>query len=285
MTQLVELQSRVDEFREAGFEVFVVSYDPEPALASFAARHDITYDLLSDVESEVIRRFGILNTVIDPGDQRAWPYYGVPFPGTYVVDESGVVTEKFFNRHYATRTSPTTILDKALGRAVARPESPEATRSARQAEVSAFFAGEDMKLEVANTLHVRLELADGLHVYGEPLPDGFYATTATVRPSTGIRIGEPIYPRTTPQDFPALGVTLNTYEGVVDIAVPVTRTAEWDELAQFRRRAGFPPLRAVTLDVEVNYQACNDTICYRPERVRFSVPVPAADLVFPTLEP
>jgi hypothetical protein len=147
--------------------VYVVSYDPAPALASFADRYDITYDLLSDAGSAVIRRFGILNTIIDPGDQRAWPYYGVPYPGTYVVDESGVVTEKFFNRHYATRTSATTILDKALGRAVARPESPDATRSARQAEIAAFFAGKDMKLEVANTLHVRIELADGLHVYGE----------------------------------------------------------------------------------------------------------------------
>ena len=265
--------------------MFVVSYDPEVALAEFADQYDITYDLLSDVGSVVIRRYGILNTVIDPGDERAWPYYGVPFPGTYVVDESGVVTEKFFSRHYATRTSPTTILDTALGRAVARPESPEATRSARQAEISAFFAGRDMKLEVANTLHVRLELADGLHVYGEPLPDGFYATTATVRPSTGIRVGEPVYPQTTPRAFPALDVTLNTYEGVVDIAVPVTRTAEWDELAEFRRRAGFPSLAAVTLDIEVNYQACSETICYRPERVRFSIPVPTADLLLPSFEP
>ena len=285
MTQLVELQSRVDEFKAEGFEVYVVSYDPEPALARFAERYDITYDLLSDVGSAVIRRLGILNTIIDPGDSRAWPYYGIPYPGTYVVDESGVVTEKFFNRHYATRTSPTTILDKALGRLVARPESPDATRSASRAEVSAFFAGKDMKLEVANTLHVRIELADGLHVYGEPVPDGFHATTATLRPSEGIRIGEPIYPPTTPRAFPVLGVTLNTYEGVVDVAVPVTRTAAWDDLSEFRRRMGFPPLKEVTLDVEVNYQACSETVCYLPERVRFSVPVPAADLVFPVFEP
>ena len=124
MTQLVELQDRVDEFKSAGFDVYVVSYDSQPSLARFADRYGITYDLLSDAGSAVIRRFGILNTIIDPGDRQARPYYGIPYPWTYVVDASGVVTEKFFNRHYATRTSPTTILDKALGRALTRPESP-----------------------------------------------------------------------------------------------------------------------------------------------------------------
>jgi hypothetical protein len=106
-----------------------------------------------------------------------------------------------------------------------------------------------------------------------------------VRPSEGVRVGQPIYPPTTPKAFPALGVTLNIYKGVVDVTVPVTRTAQWDGLADFPRRAGFPPLRAVGLEVEANYQACSETTCYQPERVRFRVTVPAADLVYTVLEP
>jgi peroxiredoxin len=121
MTQLVELQERIQEFRSAGFEVYAISYDPQAALRRFADRYAITYHLLSDAGSEVIRRFGILNTLIDPGDRRAWPYYGVPFPGTYVTNQSGIVTEKFFNRHYATRVSSATILDTALGRVLPAP--------------------------------------------------------------------------------------------------------------------------------------------------------------------
>jgi len=284
MTQLVELQDRIDEFRAAGFDVYAISYDPQPALQRFADRYSITYDLLSDAGSVVIRRFGILNTIIDPRDRRAWPYYGIPFPGTYVVNESGVVTEKFFNRHYATRTSPATILDKALGRMLARPESPAAMRRGRQATVTAFFGGKDLKLEVANTLHVRLELPEGLHVYGEPLPEGFHKTTVTLRPSAGIRVGTPIYPPTTPKSFGALGVTLNVYAGVVDVRVPVTRNAKWNSLAELRGRLGFPPLTAMDLDIVVNYQACSETICFRPESVRLSVTVPTTDLVYPTIE-
>ena len=33
------------------------------------------------------------------------------------------------------------------------------------------------------------------------------------------------YPPTYPREFPALGVTLNVYEGVVDVAIPVTPNA------------------------------------------------------------
>ena len=59
----------------------------------------MTYDLLSDVDSAVIREFGILNTLISPDDPEQAAgrgFYGVPFPGVYVTDESGVVSEKFF---------------------------------------------------------------------------------------------------------------------------------------------------------------------------------------------
>ena len=69
----------------------------------------------------MIERFGILNTLIDPDDPDVRhptlgvSFYGIPFPGTYVVDESGIVTEKFFNRHYATRPSAGTSLDTAFG--------------------------------------------------------------------------------------------------------------------------------------------------------------------------
>jgi peroxiredoxin len=40
-----------------------ISYDPVEVLAAFASQHTITYPLLSDVGSVVIKRFGILNPV------------------------------------------------------------------------------------------------------------------------------------------------------------------------------------------------------------------------------
>ena len=223
----------------------------------------------------MIREFGILNTIIDPEDPRAERFYGLPFPGTYVVDAEGVVTEKFFNRHYATRTSAGSILDTALGRVLRHEESPDDAHRAERATVTAFLSDPTMTLEVTNTLYVRMEMAEGLHIYGEPLPDDYYATTVSVEPTPGVTIGDPIYPPTTPMRFDALGVTLNVYEGIVDIAVPITPRAE------LFGPDYTPTQETVELDVVVDYQACSDTVCYLPEVARLSLSVPTSALNLP----
>ena len=79
--------------REAGVRLYAISYDDPEALADFAAAHGIEYPLLADPEAEVIRSFGILNTLIPPEEAE---YFGIPFPGAYVTDHQGIVVAKFF---------------------------------------------------------------------------------------------------------------------------------------------------------------------------------------------
>ena len=88
----------------------------------FARRHGITFPLLSDDDSEAITAFGILNTVAEEaqgpnGDDPdvladvakyvavsgADPMMvGTPFPGTFVLDRQGRVTQRFFEAFYRT---------------------------------------------------------------------------------------------------------------------------------------------------------------------------------------
>ena len=217
----------------------------------------------------MITQFGILNTLIEPDGPLAEQFYGLPFPGTYVVDGNGVVTEKFFNKHYATRTSAGTILDSALGRALRHEEAPAAAHGAPRVGFSAFLSDPQLTLEVASTLNVRIEMEEGYHVYAEPLPDDYYPTTVRLEPVSGLEIGEAVYPPTTPMRFDALDVTLNVYEGSADIAIPVTAMAE---LVQ----AGG---ETVDLDVVVDYQVCSDTVCYLPEEARLSLSAPVSGLL------
>lgn len=105
-------------------KVFAVSYDPQDGLADFARTYGITYDLLSDSDSAVITRFGILNTLIDPTEPDAEVFYGIPFPGTYTVDASGIVVRKYFNQHLATRDAPERFLEEAGGQIVLSPDAP-----------------------------------------------------------------------------------------------------------------------------------------------------------------
>ncbi len=226
----------------------------------------------------MIREFGILNTLISPDDPEQGAgrsFYGLPFPGVYVTDGDGVVTEKFFHRHYATRESAGTIRDTALGEILARHETPAVELGSDQVRISAFLSDAAMQFETQATVHVRFELAEGLHMYGRPLPDGYIASEATIPDTPGLRVGAARYPPTRPREFPQLGVTLNVYEGDVDVAIPVTPNVE-----VFHRSNPDRP-DVVEVPVSVLYQVCSETICYTPRTETFSVSAPFQPLLTP----
>ena len=124
-------------------------------------------------------------------------------------------------------------------------------------------------------LYVRFELSEGLHIYGAPVPEGFFATEIEVKETKGVRAGEPIYPASKPRRFEALGATLNLYEGVVDVAVPVTATKDVRNWMQERTED------SVKIEIAVTYQACSETVCYPPRTVNLTVEVPLAEIVMP----
>ena len=95
-SQLVELERNLATFEREGVKVFAISPDSKEVLQSFATKHGISYPLLSDRERRVINELGILNTHIP--EHHEW--YGVPYPGFFMVDRDGVVFEKsFINEH------------------------------------------------------------------------------------------------------------------------------------------------------------------------------------------
>jgi len=228
----------------------------------------------------VIKKFGILNTLISPDDEEVdrrsgRSFFGMPFPGVYVTDEEGVVVEKFFYRHYASRGSAGSIVSAALGKILMPKESPREALSTDQLKITAFLVDESLKLEYRSQLYVRLELAEGFHIYGGDLPERFVATTVSVGETKGLHVGTPSYPKTTPKRFDALDVTLNVYKRVVDIVIPVSLTAEvmnWT----IRNKP-----ESMEIPVRVNYQVCSDTHCYFPKSVLLPVKAPVSAHLMP----
>jgi len=80
--------------------------------------------MLSDPNSEIIRQFEIFNDTISETDARQ---YGIPHPGTFLVDEQGIVRHKFFEEKYVHRVTMATISPTASG---SRP--PRAHRASRR---------------------------------------------------------------------------------------------------------------------------------------------------------
>ena len=86
-------------------------------------------------------------------------------------------------------------------------------------------------------------------------------------------MGDAQYPTTHPRAFPELGVTLNVYEGVVDVAIPVTPNAEVYHGSNVDR----PEI--VNLPVSVLFQVCSETICYVPRTEELSLDIPFEPLL------
>ena len=276
MTQLGELQDALTAFQAAGIKLYAISYDEPDALAAFAKAHGIEYPLLSDADSALITRYGILNTLIEAGEV---PFYGIPFPGTYVVDESGVVVEKFFPRHLANRESAETVLDSALGRVLMSEEEAPATYEDDDVRITAFLRGGKgtLKAGPVRRLIVRFELREGLHIYGEPVPEGMVATAVRVNGPEGLVVEDPVFPPTRTLRLEGSGVELQIFEGTVDIALPVWANSKLVSLVQ--------PLEQTSarLDVTVRYQACDERTCLVPRTERLVVEVPIEPLTVPNL--
>lgn len=224
----------------------------------------------------MIRRYGILNTEIRPGDL---PAYGVPFPGSYVTDENGVVVEKFFHDSYKKRDSAESLLDAALGQVLAGKETAAVSGGDDDVRVSAFVHGGrgTVRQGIVRKLVVRFALREGLHIYGEPVPEGMVATRVEVSGPEGLVTHAPVLPPTRPLRLAGLDLTLHVWDGVVDIAVPFHPRAELVSECRPLDRDSVP------IDVTVRYQACDDTSCLAPRTERFRLEVGLEPVDMPNL--
>jgi hypothetical protein len=245
-------------------------------LREFSEKQHIPFPLLSDVDSEVITRFGILNDEISKDDAMLW---GIPFPGVYVTDERGVVVAKFFHDTYKKRDSPENLIDAALGKIVLDDATPRAEAGEPDIRITAAIHGGKgtIRQGIVRKLVVRFELAAGLHLYGEPVPEGMIPTTVRVEGPPGLVVLEPVLPPTEPLRLEAMDVELQVWSGTVDIVVPFYATGE---LASEARPLDMP---SASLEVTLRYQACDDTTCLLPKTEKLTLELPLDVVDIPNL--
>jgi hypothetical protein len=258
----VELQQQKDEFANAGIEVFAISYDRQDAQTAFAEQHDIDYHMLADEDSAVIKQYGILNTLIAEDEG----VYGIPFPGSYLVDEAGLVEEKFFHREYQIRETGSTVLRSGFGAAFDLSDVP-CVEVEGDAKITATLGGASLASMQRGDLYVRIELDEGLHVNGPKVPDGFFATEVTVTAPEGVRVGETMYPQTTPFKIEGIDEQFDVFEGGVEVSVSLISTLREGE--------------TLPLEIAVQYQACNDRECFLPQQQTLHLDVPIGRLNMP----
>ncbi|WP_419915839.1 redoxin domain-containing protein [Candidatus Poriferisodalis sp.] len=258
----------MDDYRAAGVRLYALSYDEPDALADYAAAHDTTFTLLSDPDSEVITSFGILNTLIPPDDH---PWYGLPFPGSYVIDADGTIVAKFFEHNFAIRSGPEQLLAAALDQEF-EASAPGGGEPADRVSVDVQIDGDRLPMGVTRQIVATFRVPEGQHLYSEPVPDGLVAAAIELDDNDGILSYEPVTPPTGSLTLSGSGDTLAVYEGDVVLRLPVAQNA--------RNMQKDDDGRFVTISGQVRWQACDDVECFLPESMPFSFRVEAG---FPVL--
>ena len=100
-SQLVDWNEYYEKFKTMGYKVVAISYDTPNTIENFMRSRKILYPMISDPQSQIINKFGILNTNIDEQSL----FYGIPHPYIYVVSSSGVILKRFVEADYKKRPS------------------------------------------------------------------------------------------------------------------------------------------------------------------------------------
>jgi DsbC/DsbD-like thiol-disulfide interchange protein len=219
-------------------------------LSRFAAAYHIGYPLLSDKGSKVIREFGILNTNV-PADVM---FYGIPFPGQYLLDPKGVVKDKLFLKDYRERPTASEVLLRDYGAAGNAAVVNTGDVTAKIAVSGAqSFGGHRLGVSVD------FQIAPGWHVYGAPLPPQYTSARVTFDDELVARQSLE-FPAPTPIKFEALGETLPAYEGKL--------VAVGDIVLKQTLKPGSYQLRGT-----IEFQECSDSVCKIPQKLRFELPL------------
>jgi hypothetical protein len=249
------------DFDSAGVAVYALSYDEADALRDFGEAHRITYALLSDPDSEVIRSFGILNTLIDPDDH---PWYGIPYPGTYVVNADGAITHKFFDNNLAVRAGPEQLLRAVQGQPMLEATNAETARETVQ--VSIALDGSSLAPTVQRDLVVRFSVPEGRHVYAEPAPQGTVALDVVLDDHDCLVQRPIVRPASEPHALAGTGESFQVHHDSFELRLPLTVNSAADGVGGH-----------VTVSGEVRWQSCDDDVCDIPTSQRFELTLPVAE--------
>ena len=244
----MELQQHLAEIERTGLGLAAISYDSPAILKSFSERQKIAFPLLSDPGSKTIITYGLLNESAPKG-----PFYGIPYPGTFILDSRGVVVAKYFEQDYTQRYTSADILVKEFG---AAPDAAHSTVQAKHLWLSASAGDAAVHTGQRIVLAVDVDLPAGVHVYA-PGVKGYIPVELSAANSPAYAVHAAVYPESRMMRLPVIGETVPVYTGRFRVLQEIT-------IAK-----GVSP-GAVTVNGTFRYQACDDRECFIPETVPLS---------------
>ncbi len=239
--------------------------------------------MLSDAGSATIKRYGLLNTVVeqalgpnrnDPAVKRDVEKYvsvvgarpemaGMAYPGTLIVDRQGRVTSRFFEDFYIDRNTVSAVLIKAGGKTGGFTAATKI--STNHLDVTTYPS--EATVAPGNRFSLVLGVAphSGLHVYAPGAEKwGYRVISFKLDPHPQIHVFPVAYPASEIYYFKPLKERVAVFQKPFQLV---------QELLLDGTPASQEALRdkqEVTLTGTLQYQACDDKVCYNPVSVPLS---------------
>ena len=249
----MELEQNREQFRKLGLGLAGISYDSPAVLHSFAARKNIHFPLLSDTESKTIREAGILNETVE----KTSPFFGVPYPGSFVLDSKGVIIAKYFEDDYRQRYTAADLLMHQYG---VIPAQAKTEVQGRQLKVTAAAGDAVVTVGQRVALTLDIELKPDMHVYA-PGVEGYIPIDWTMKDSDAAAAHAVSFPKAQKLHLPAIDETVPAYTGRFLLTRDVT-IGPADKVKPLADSSGTFVLEGV-----LRYQACDDRVCYVPQNL------------------
>jgi len=253
-----------------GVALFAISYDSVEILRNFAATHGITYSLLSDEGSHVMRRLGLINDRVQEdhavyGIQPNARHVNLPYPGAFILDRDGLVYHKRFYESYRERDTGTGLLAHALG-VVKEPPSTPIVATHSPVTIRAWLDSPTYVFFQRLMLTVEVSIKSGFSVCADPSRDGVTPLSIAIDPLEGLEVGTARWPSARRLARAGFQDGLWVHEGIVRGTVPLTFAAA-------------PGAGDHTVGVIVRYQAYDGVSCLDSSAVQLRVPVREAALI------
>ncbi len=187
---------------------------------------------------------------------------GTPFPGTFVVDRKGRVTSRFFEEFYRERNTAANIMLK-LG----SPLSGIAGSSGETAHLEINASQSAPAIGVGSRFHLALDITPkpGMHVYAPGAGDSGYRVIGLALDAPSfLRVLPPEYPESEVYYFEPLDERVPVYQEPFRLVQEVVVEGDQESSAQIAE------IDALTLTGRLDYQACDDRVCYDPASVPLS---------------
>ena len=239
-------------FEQQGLKFAAISYDSEEILKFFSDLHKIDYPMLADPDSRIIRAYSVFN------EEATGMQKGFARPGYFFIDPAGMIREKFFEAKYRERLTGNSLLSKlfpVLGEEVVDTvEAPHLQVALEQSDRAAVPGARI-------TLAAEIRLPQDVHIYA-PGAQGYKPTRLVIDPMPQMEFKLAVYPPAKILYLPAINEKVPVFEGTLRISQDVKVSSAADFWGSLGKEG-----KTFTISGKLEYQPCDNTICYLPTSV------------------